>query len=233
MSNHLHFLIQVGVDPLARPMRKIAAEFARAMQAKLNTTGHFFERRYHATLIEATDYLFTVLRYIHRNPMAAGVSENLDGYPWSSHHAYMGRRHEPWLCTSFILEKFASEAREATRAYAEFIAFDSADSSSPFPEDAFIFGSDEYVERIRGIGRRERSKQKLQELIDEACGRFEVEREQVDSQVRNQYLTKVRAWIAHQAVSRGVANRSEVARALSRSEGTLRAAILRYPNELD
>jgi putative transposase len=233
MSNHLHFLIQVGLEPLARPMRKIAAEFARAMQSNLDTTGHFFERRYHATLIEATDYLFTVLRYIHRNPVAAGISKGPDDYRWSSHHAYAGRRHEPWLCTSFILEKFAPEPREAARAYARFVALDAEDLSSPFPEGAFIFGSDEFIKRIRGSGRREQSAQRLQELIAEACGRFEVERAQVESPLRNPYLTKVRAWIAHQAVSRRVANRSQVARALGRSEGTLRAAILRYPNELE
>ena len=69
MGNHLHLLLQVGVSHLGMPMRQIAAEFARAIQLRMATTGHFFERRYHATLIEATD-----------------------GYPWSSHHAYLGER---------------------------------------------------------------------------------------------------------------------------------------------
>lgn len=233
MSNHLHFLLQTGVEPLARPMRQIAAEFARAMQARLVTTGHFFERRYHATLIEATDYLFTVLRYIHHNPVSANVCQRPDQYRWSSHHAYVGLRTEPWLTTRFILDKFGSGHADALRAYGDFMAPGPDEAREPFPEGAFIFGSDDFIERIRGLDRQKRGHQQLRDLIDEACVRFVVDRDRLGSPVRDHFLTKVRAWIAHQAAVRGVANRSDVARALGRTEGALRSAILRYPNELD
>ena len=233
MSNHLHFLIQVGVEPLARPMRQIAAEFARAMQIKLSTTGHFFERRYHATLIEATDYLFTVLRYIHRNPIEAGIATTAGDYRWSSHHAYAGRRLEPWLTTDFILAKFGSEREAAIRAYVDFMRAEPDDLAAPIPEGAFIFGSDSFIERVRGKSRKSRSIEQLQSLVDEACGRFAVTQEKLISPARDRYMTKVRAWIAHQAGERGIANRSEVARVLGRSEGSLRHAILLYPDELD
>jgi REP element-mobilizing transposase RayT len=233
MSNHLHFLIQVSVEPLARPMRQIAAEFARAMQVKLATTGHFFERRYHATLIEATDYLFTALRYIHRNPVDAGMVATAGDYPWSSHHAYVGHRTEPWLTTDFILGKFAPVREEAILAYAAFLDAETGEQAAAFPEGAFIFGSDEFTARVQGMSRKSRSYQQLQELITEACGRFEVTQEKLVSPVRNCFLTKVRAWIAHQASERGIANRSEVARALGRTEGALRRAILAYPGEVD
>lgn len=233
MSNHLHFLIQVGIEPLARPMRQIAAEFARAMQIKLTTTGHFFERRYHATLIEATDYLFTVLRYIHRNPVEAGIASVAGGYRWSSHHAYAGRPHESWLTTTFILEKFSPVRIDAIQAYVEFVSAEPDELASPFPEGAFIFGSDDFIERIRGASRESRSAQQLQDLISEACRRFEIAQEILISPVRNRFLTMVRAWIANQANERGIANRSDVARALGRSEGSLRRAILAYPSELD
>jgi REP element-mobilizing transposase RayT len=233
MSNHLHFLIQVGVEPLGESMRQIAGEFARVMQSKSDSTGHFFERRHHATLVEATDYLFTALHYIHWNPVEAGLVDTVDHYRWSSHHAYAGRRMEPWLTTEFILGKFASDPRQASRAYEAFIKIERRDVSSPFPDGAFIFGSDEFIERVRGADSQGRSQRCLQDLIDEACRRFEVEREALTSPIRNRYLTKVRAWIAHQAGKRGIAGRSDVARALGRSEGTLRSAILRYPDEIE
>jgi putative transposase len=233
MSNHLHFLMQVGTEPLSRTMRQIAAEFARAMQIKLATTGHFFERRYHATLIEATDYLFTVLRYIHHNPIAAKLCQTLDQYPWSSHHAYLGRRQEPWLTTSFMLDKFGACRADAIRSYLAHVEIDPAVAPEPFPEGAFIFGSDEFIERVRGADAKRRSQQQLEDLVAEACGRFEVDRARLYSPVRDRFLTKVRAWIAHQASMRGIANRSMVARLLGRSEGTLRSAILMYPDQLD
>lgn len=233
MSNHLHLLMQVGAGPLAGPMRDIASEFARAMQIKMATTGHFFERRFHATLVEATDYLFTALRYIHWNPVAAGLCARPDEYRWSSHHAYLGKRQEPWLTTRFILDKFSPDAADSIRAYASFMAAPREELMAPFPEGAFIFGSDEFVERIRGADRKVRSSLQLSELIAEACRRFDVSMERLTSPVRDRLLTRVRAWIAHQATLRGVANCSEVARAVGRSEGALRRAILMYPDELD
>lgn len=233
MTNHLHFLIQVGDEPLAHPMRQIAGEFARVMQGRMTSNGHFFERRYHATLIEATDYLFTALHYIHRNPLEAGIVGAVDQYRWSSHHAYAGRRIETWLTTAFILEKFAPNGRDAIKAYESFIDADRSELESPFPEGAFIFGSDEFVQRIRGARPKVQRDQRLAELIMEACTRFERTREQLISPVRDRYMTKVRAWIAHQAAARGIAGRSEVARALGRSEGTLRSAILMYPDEIE
>jgi hypothetical protein len=89
------------------------------------------------------------------------------------------------------------------------------------------------VNRIRGVDSKVEAENALRDLIAEACARFEVTHQQLVSPVRNRYLTKVRAWIAQQAGTRGIAGRSEVARALGRSEGTLRFAILKYPNEVE
>jgi REP element-mobilizing transposase RayT len=231
MGNHLHFLLQVGVEKLGKPMRKIAAEFARAMQLGLDTSGHFFERRHHATLIEATDYLFTVLRYIHNNPVEAGFVDAPDDYRWSSHHAYCGRRDEPWLTTGFILAKFAPDRPAAFAAYSSFMAAGDDEARSSFPEGAFIFGSDEFIARIRGADPQARSPQSLQELVAEACRKFGVIQALLTSSARNRRLVKIRAWIAHEASERGIANRSEVARAVGRTEGALRRAVLMYRNE--
>ena len=111
MSNHIHLLLQAGSEPIANPMRNIAAEFARAMQSKLLTTGHFFERRYHATLVDNDAYLLQLIRYIHRNPVHAGMVASVGEYPWSSHHAYVGARSEAWVTVDFGLSMFAAERR--------------------------------------------------------------------------------------------------------------------------
>ncbi len=103
MRNHIHLLLQAGDTPIAHPMRNIAAEYARAMQLKTPTTGHFFERRYHATLVDADSYLLGVIRYIHRNPVKAGAVVDPADFRWSSHHAYAGHRIESWVTTDFAL----------------------------------------------------------------------------------------------------------------------------------
>jgi putative transposase len=234
MSNHLHFLMQVGVEPLARPMRQIAAEYARAIQSKLGISGHFFERRYHALLVDADSYLLELLRYIHLNPVRAGTVDGPAKHRWSSHHNYVGSRIDSWITTDFLLGIFAGDRNHAIAEYLNFLR---CEADVPWqPPDAShtqVLGDDKFLARIRGDSDRLRARQTLADLISEACRRFEIDPVQLDSPVRDAYLTKVRAWIAYQAGKRRVATRSAVARALGRHEATIRYAIRAYPGELD
>ena len=237
MSNHLHFLIQVGAVPLSSPMRQIASEFARAMQIKLATTGHFFERRYHATLVDADSYLLELLRYIHLNPVRAGIVQDPSHFPWSSHHAYIGARIEAWLTTDFLLQMLAENRERAVAAYKGFVSSDGFEawaakfeSKDRNPE---LFGSDEFIVRIERQTARPSQKSALTELIDEACNQFNIERDSLDSPVRDPYRTQVRAWIAVQARERNLAGLSAVARALGRDESTLREAIKAHHKDIE
>jgi putative transposase len=236
MSNHLHFLMQVGSEPLANPMRQIAAEFARAMQLKLATTGHFFERRYHANLVEADSYLMELIRYIHLNPVRAGLVDDPVSFPWSSHHAYLGLRAEPWVTTDFCLRMFAPDSGRAIAAYREFLGLDDGMTWEPSKPDhrsvVSAFAEDRFGQTSRSSAYRSKSTQGLDALIDEACRRFVDDIHRLKSPVRDAYLAKVRAWIAAQASRRGIATLSAVARSLGRDEGTLRYAIRKYPHEL-
>ena len=237
MNNHLHFLIQVADDPLARPMRQIASEFARAMQAKMHTTGHFFERRYHATLVEAERYLKVLVRYIHLNPVEAGLVTDPSHYPWSSHGAYLGRPHDPWLTTDFVLQNFGSTRELAIRAYGGFMETECVE---PWPEDVGgswdateILGTEEFIARVRQAATEPNTRQTLPGLISEACKRFGIAAEDLRSAIRDSYLTQVRAWIAHQARTRRIASLAAVSRELCRHEATLRQAMRRYPGEIE
>jgi len=237
MTNHLHFLLQVGNEPLARPMRQIAAEFARAMQLKLDTTGHFFERRYHATLVDTDAYLLELLRYIHLNPVRAGLVDDPARFRWSSHHHYTGGRVEPWVTSDFALNMFSDNRARAIAAYQGFLQSAVAPSWEPSmatnSADSAVLGTDEFLARVRPETSRLRSKQSLPGLIVEACRRFEVDVERLHSPLRDAYLVKVRAWIAHQAGDRRIATLAAVARALGRDEATLRYAMRTYPAELE
>jgi REP element-mobilizing transposase RayT len=74
MSNHLHALFQIAHSPLGGLMQSIAMRYARYRHKQLQTTGHLFERRYGARLVETDDYFLAVLRYIHLNPLPPGSS---------------------------------------------------------------------------------------------------------------------------------------------------------------
>jgi REP element-mobilizing transposase RayT len=74
MTNHVHLLVQVSDEPLGRLMHRIASKYARTVQARIATTGHLFERRYHAALVDTDRYLIAVLRYIHLNPVGPATA---------------------------------------------------------------------------------------------------------------------------------------------------------------
>jgi putative transposase len=229
MSNHVHLLIQVAEQPLGDVMRQIASGYARAVQKKIDTTGHLFERRYHARFVTSDTYLLELLRYIHMNPVQAKMVNEAGDYRWSSHHSYAGGRREPWLTVDFALALFATERAAAHVAYRRFIAEADPDW---LPDDA-----DEYemTTELVASGMLPRThqhqqlivhpRQTLDELLAEACTRFDVRVEDLVSFSRQKPVVLARGWIGREAVRRRVAPLAEVARRLGKDRSTLRHAM--------
>ena len=90
MTNHLHLLMQVADAPLGKVMQRIAMRYSRYRHRRLKTTGHLFERRYQAKLVDMDSYAIALLRYIHLNPVVASIVPDPAEYPWSSYRAYLG-----------------------------------------------------------------------------------------------------------------------------------------------
>ncbi|HEX9756819.1 MAG TPA: transposase, partial [Nitrospiria bacterium] len=57
--------------------------------------GPLFRGRYKAIVVDEESYLLSVVRYIHRNPVEAGLVRGLDRYPWSSYRMYMKKEKKP------------------------------------------------------------------------------------------------------------------------------------------
>jgi putative transposase len=89
MSNHVHLLLQAPkLDALGRPLRWFMTETAKAFHRTRGRRGHFWERRYHACVVEGDAYALAALRYLDRNPVRAGLGDDPAAYPWSSCAAY-------------------------------------------------------------------------------------------------------------------------------------------------
>ncbi len=232
MTNHVHALLQVSDTPLSKIMLLVAGRYARGVQARLQTTGHLFEKRYHALLVDADQYLLALLRYIHLNPVRAKLVSSPDDYPWSSHHAYLGRRTEPWVTTEFALRMLGSDRGRATGAYVALIG--SASASSPLLErnerDPRILGSDAFAQRTLGPGWKPRSCShvELQNLIDVACTKFGITAIELQSSSRLADTTQARAWIVEHALCSGIASVSALARYFNRDPSSIRQAAQRH-----
>jgi putative transposase len=101
MDNHAHMVIKVGQVPLSRIMQSVQQSYAWYHNRLYERCGHVFETRYKAFLCEDDSYLLTLLRYIHRNPLEAGLAAGLD-YAWSSHGYYAGSKKDSLVDTGLI-----------------------------------------------------------------------------------------------------------------------------------
>ena len=97
MTNHVHLAVQANVNPLSQFMAFVASQYARSTNRKMGRSGHLFERRYRAILVQSDSYLMELVRYIHLNPLRAGMIKDLTDYAWSSHAAYQGAACPDWL----------------------------------------------------------------------------------------------------------------------------------------
>ncbi len=101
MDNHAHMAVKVGSVSLAKIMQGLQQSYAGYFNREYERCGHVFEARYKSYLCDNDRYLLALLRYIHRNPMEAGLSAGLE-YEWSSHGYYTGAKKGDMVETGLI-----------------------------------------------------------------------------------------------------------------------------------
>ena len=172
MSNHYHLLLETPAGNLSQIMRHINGAYTTYFNVKRKRAGHLFQGRYKAILVEADEYAAELSRYIHLNPVRAGMVTKPEEYQWSSYRSYTGQNKAPdWLTTNFILGYFGGNTSEAKNKYREF-AEDLLDSGYDSPLKgavaSTILGSPEFVnkvsERNLGENRDERNVPAIKEL---------------------------------------------------------------------
>lgn len=236
MTNHIHMLVQVSDEPLGGLVRRIASGYARTVQLRLDTTGHLFERRYHAHLVDANQYLLTLVQYIHLNPVRAGMVADPAAYPWSSHRVYLGSAVRPWVTTSFVMHTLSDTPDSAQTNYRRLMCPTDlprwgAGMLVPNPKQPQILGDECFAASVAPIERVDHAGRSLSHLLDECSRRFAISVPILVSPLRSRRLTAARAWLAHEAVAGGASSICGVARILGRSEGAIRQAMNRHPRD--
>ncbi len=233
MTNHLHALIQISDSPLGGVMQRIARRYSRYRHRQLHTTGHLFERRYKAWVVDVDAYFIALLRYIHLNPVKARMVEHIDDYPWSSHRAYLGEAIIPWLSTDFGLSLFGPTMEVARRGYRQLISQEMYASEERLlddthPDDARVLGTDRFVASLPVATFKPRSRQSLTQLAEQICAKHNVSLELVCSISRQRSLTPIRVALAVQALDERVATLREVAALLKRDAASMSELLARH-----
>ena len=124
MTNHAHVLFKSGKQGISTVMRKQLTWYAQYYNRRHRRSGHLFENRYKSILCDEDNYLLALIRYIHLNPLRAGLVmtlEELDRYPWCGHSAVIGKRECPWMDGDYVLLQFNDTKRKARNAYRRFV----------------------------------------------------------------------------------------------------------------
>ena len=100
IPNHFHLLLRTGPTPLSKVMRRLMTGYAVTFNKRHKRNGHLFQNRYKSVVCEEDPYLLELIRYIHLNPLRAGIVNDLkelDKYPWTGHSAILGWRKNPLI----------------------------------------------------------------------------------------------------------------------------------------
>lgn len=122
MSNHYHMIIETVEGNLSAGMRHVNGVYTQAVNRRHDRSGHVYQGRYKAILVERDSYLLELSRYVVLNPVRAAMVKHARQWKWSSYHAMIGTHPRPeWLETDWLLGQFGSQRMRQIERYVEFV----------------------------------------------------------------------------------------------------------------
>ncbi|MBX7149066.1 transposase [bacterium] len=124
MPNHIHILLRSGPEGLPAYMRRVLTGYAVTYNKRHNRHGHLFQNRYKSIVCDEDAYFMELVRYIHLNPLRAGLVKDLlalQFYPWCGHGVLLGRAKKEWQDCEEVLLWFGKKKKEAQKNYVRYV----------------------------------------------------------------------------------------------------------------
>jgi putative transposase len=240
MTNHDHLFLETPEANLGSGMQFLNGSYTSYFNRRHRRVGHLFQGRFRGHLIEEEGHFLEVSRYIHLNPVRAGLVERPEEWCWSSYAGYHRERNAlSWLCYSTVLGEFGGETT-CRREYARFVQAGMAEPArSPFADaiGGLLVGSVAFVDRMKKLlGERPRDeavpqlkalrqRPSLAEITAAAATHFGSDPKRWTSGRRNDDLGRAVAALLGRRFGYSAA---EVAQALGyKSHGSVRNALAR------
>lgn len=233
MTNHVHAIVRVSDRPLWHSVRWLATEYARRFNRRYGRSGHAFERRHRAFLVNDDKYLLTLVRYIHLNPVDAGLVSDPTAHRWNSHGAYLDPGQQPsWLQTHFVLELFSADMAKARRGYASFISNTGGCEQRHMMDTAVWAKNDTSPVAIGGKGLDSwASTARLNDYFLRQLGVMPELLLMLQSPRRLRRNARLRAQLVAQALDDRAATLTELAAYFGRSRAALSGTLSRYSDD--
>ena len=150
LDDEYRLLIETPEANLGRGLGRLNAMYSQWFNRRYLRTGHLFQGRYKAIVIEKGPWLAPVARDLAWSPVRAGLVKRPGQWPWSSHRAIAKNRDVPsWLVTDWLLGEFAGAPEGARKAYREYVA-DGKEAPSPWDQvrGQMYLGSEDFLKRM-------------------------------------------------------------------------------------
>ncbi len=221
LPNHFHLLVQPCEATLSQFMRRLLTRYAVNFNRRHQRVGHLFQNRYKSIVCDEETYLLELVRYIHLNPLRAGVVPDLDAlglYPWCGHAGLVGHDPLPGQAVSEILQHFGKRPATARVNYLSYVADGIAEGRRPelvgrAPRDAEEFfekivdrrvlGGENFLEQLsrkKGLAAQIDRKLPLPELLTRIAGLFGLRPEELGLRGRQNAVSEARAVFCHAAI---------------------------------
>ncbi len=195
MNNHYHLILETPQGNLLKVMHGINSGYTGYFNRKYKRTGHLFQGRYKAILVDKDNYLLALSRYVHLNPVRAKAAGRPEQYRWSSYAGYIGKeKGTSWIEYAWVLSQFSNDIKKAMRSYKIFVE-EVLTKEIPTPlEDIhgqIVLGGEKFIDKVKKMltGKElssditERKRFQMQpdpdKIIKEVAGAFGVDEEMI------------------------------------------------------
>lgn len=149
MDNHYHLLMETPHANIKQIMQNINTSYTVYVNKRHRRFGHLFQGRYKSFIVDKESYLLEVGRYIHLNPVRAGIVERAEDYRWSSYQEYISKNSKQKITdTDDTLYSFSKVRTEAVNRYREFV-YAGIEKDSPLDEAVgSVLGDEGFTEKV-------------------------------------------------------------------------------------
>jgi putative transposase len=236
MGNHLHLAVERGPVKLSRVMLALQSAYTQWFNRRHGRVGHLFQGRYKSFLVEKDRYLLALVRYIHRNPVEAGLARRAQDYAWSSDRYYRRGRAPEWLDVDRVLPLLGASRRIAGARYRRLMGEEVAESYEGLQSYAqAIKGDEAFAQRtMREAGRSKCRVRVLTEaqVVSGVAGGLGMKPRELMRAGRQRAESRARLIAAYLGRAIGGIPVSRTAKYFGREESTFVRGVLRLEEKL-
>jgi putative transposase len=232
MPNHVHLLVESSQEPLAKFMQGLQQSYSQYFNLRHHQTGHVFQGRYKAIVCQKDEYLLQLIRYIHLNPVRAGMVKEPEQYVYSGHRAYLQGKATEVIDPRKVLGLMGGQARY--RAFIRDGMKEGHKEEYYDVEDQRFLGAEGFGETLQAEHEEPRAKKRrtLNKVVEELGDEMAIDATELKSANRSWAVSKARTVIAYVLVRRQGYALGEVARYFARDSATLVTLIGRLAERL-